>query len=103
MEIITVRLGSRNLRQVKLRQMNYSNAIPTGSIKPPDHAAFGVQPQGCGMDAARMRHGHGTPNRSAKRSVARQLCLKTLSVWRYRGRRPHRCSIGSRNRGYIAS
>jgi hypothetical protein len=55
-----------------------SNANPSGGIKAGNNAAFGVQPQG-----------YGVANRSAGRvhiGPARRPRLKTLSVWRYRGR-----------------
>ena len=96
--------SSRNLRQENLRRIlrSISNANPTGGIKPSDNAAFGVQPQGYGRRidwmANRLTGGPG-----GRRFC--QLCLKTLSVWRYRGRcgRPGRSPAGSRNRGHIAS
>jgi hypothetical protein len=48
MEIITVRLSSRDLGQDGHGKIlrSFSNANPSGGIKPADNAAFGVQPQG---------------------------------------------------------
>jgi hypothetical protein len=57
---------------------NVSNANPSGGIKAEDNAAFGVRPQGYvnGESVGRIAQG------AAKR-------LKTLVLWRHRGRLPH--------------
>jgi hypothetical protein len=72
MEIITIRLAPGFVRTVfKMRD-------PAAS-KPADNAAFGVQPQG-----------YGLANRLAQSALGGSRFslpgVKTLSLWRYRGR-----------------
>src|SRR5258706_15867707 len=75
MENIRVRLApgiyGGILRSISMRPQS-------GGIKPCDNAAFGVEPQG-----------YGVANRLAARVRSRRRRLKTLPVWRYRGRGTH--------------
>ena len=67
-----------------------SNADPAGGIKPHDNAAFGAQPQGYGVANPVARKARMAADLASQVS---QLCLKTLSVWRYRGRTPRRTTV----------
>src|ERR1700675_3210278 len=93
MEIITVALSSRDLRQVGYGRIlrSFSNANPSGGIKPADNAAFGAQPQGYGWRIDRQEH-------PASRRVAENACTVAVS---WPPSPPGRLS--SRNRGHIAS
>src|SRR5580692_913130 len=65
-----------------------SNANPIVGIKPSDNAAFGVRPQGYGRETGMANRLAGGPMAADLASLVSQPCLKTLSVWRYRGRWP---------------
>jgi hypothetical protein len=56
---------------------------PTGSIKLPDNAAFGVRPQGSAANLSRQTI--TLISNFAKIFTVHATCLKAPALWRYRG------------------